>query len=107
MEVCCSPNVFCIPARLGQGLWLVRFVSSNLNLSGIDYYTHRKVVGSLRVYFVFYSSYYGTSRLQCFCNSWRVRNLLVMVLRLSKSLKLAELTPTPDCSGPAPTFVPL
>jgi len=28
--------------------------------------------------------------MQCFCNSWHVRHLLVMVLRLSKSLKLAE-----------------
>jgi len=43
--------------------------------------------------------------MQSFCNSWRVRNLLVMVLRLNKSLKLAELIPTPDCSGPAPTLV--
>jgi len=44
--------------------------------------------------------------MQCFCNSWHVRNLLVMVLRLNKSLKYRELIPTPDCSGPAPTFVP-
>jgi hypothetical protein len=44
--------------------------------------------------------------MQCFCNSWRVRNLLVMVLRLNKSLKYRELISTPDCSGPAPTFVP-
>jgi hypothetical protein len=29
----------------------------------------------------------------------------VMVLRLNKSLKYYELIPTPDCSGPAPTFV--
>jgi len=29
-----------------------------------------------------------------------------MVLRLNKSLKYHELIPTPDCSGPAPTFVP-
>jgi hypothetical protein len=29
-----------------------------------------------------------------------------MVLRLNKSLKYLELLPTPDCSGPAPTFVP-
>jgi len=47
--------------------------------------------------------------MQRFCNTWRVRNLLVMVLRLNKSLKLAEsivsLHP-PGCSGPAPTFVP-
>jgi len=33
-------------------------------------------------------------------------NLLVMVLRLNKSLKYRVLIPTPDCSGPAPTFVP-
>jgi len=29
-----------------------------------------------------------------------------MVLRLNKSLKYRELIPTPDCSGPAPTFIP-
>jgi hypothetical protein len=44
--------------------------------------------------------------MQCFCNSWHERNLLVMVLRLNKSLKYRELKPTPDCSGPAPTLVP-
>jgi len=44
--------------------------------------------------------------MQCFCNSWRVRNLLVMVLRVNKCLKYRELMPTPDCSGPAPAFVP-
>ena len=43
--------------------------------------------------------------MQCFCNSWRVRNLLLMVLRLNKSLKYRELIPTADNSGPAPTFV--
>jgi len=47
--------------------------------------------------------------MQCFCNSWRVRNLLVFVLRLNKSLRLAEsivsLYPR-GCSGPAPTFIP-
>jgi len=44
--------------------------------------------------------------MQCFCNSWCVRNLLVMVLRLNKSLKYHQLIPTPDCSGPAPTLIP-
>jgi hypothetical protein len=44
--------------------------------------------------------------MQYVCNSWRVRNLLVMVLRFNKSLKYRELIPTPDCSGQAPTFVP-
>jgi len=44
--------------------------------------------------------------MQCYCNSWRVRNLLVIVLRLNKSLKYHELIPTPDSWGPAPTFVP-
>ena len=28
--------------------------------------------------------------MQHFCNSWQVRNLVVMVLRLNKSFKLAE-----------------
>jgi hypothetical protein len=36
------------------------------------------------------SSYYGTSHMQHFFNSWRVRNLIVMALKLNKSLKLAE-----------------
>ena len=49
-----------------------------------------EVFGLLRVNFSIYSLYYGTSRMQCFCNSWHVRNLLVMVLKLNKSLKLAE-----------------
>jgi hypothetical protein len=31
----------------------------------------------------------------------------VMVLRLNKSLKYRELIRTPNCSGPAPTFLPL
>jgi len=44
--------------------------------------------------------------MQCFCHSWRVRNLIVMVLRLNESLKYRELIPALDCSGPAPTFVP-
>jgi len=30
-----------------------------------------------------------------------------MVMRLNKSLKYRELIPTPDCAGPAPTFVPV
>jgi len=46
--------------------------------------------------------------MQRLCNSWRVRNLLAMVLRLNESLKLVQsivsLHP-PVCSGPAPTFV--
>jgi len=39
---------------------------------------------------LFYSKYYGTSPMLHFCSSWRVINLLVMVLRLNKSLKLAD-----------------
>jgi len=103
---------------LGLSSCLVRFLCSNLLILGIDYYTRREVFGSLKVYFIywfcigfillvlFYSYYYRTSLMQCFCNSWGVRNLLVMVLRLNTSLKYSELIPTPDCSGPAPTFVP-
>jgi len=45
--------------------------------------------------------------MRCFCNSWRVRNLLVMVLRLNKTLRYRDLIPTADCSGPVPTFVPV
>jgi len=81
---------------LGSGSCLVCVLCSNLSISGIDYYTRHEVFGSLKVYFIygfwigfillglFYSWYYGTSCMQRLCNSWRVRNLLVMVLRLNK-----------------------
>jgi len=39
---------------------------------------------------LFDSYYYGISRMQPFCNSWSIRNLLVMLLRLNKSVKLAK-----------------
>jgi hypothetical protein len=32
---------------------LVRFLCSNLVISGMDYYTRREVVGSLKVYFIY------------------------------------------------------
>ena len=38
---------------LGSGSYLVRFVCSNLYISGIDYYTRREVFGSLKVYFIY------------------------------------------------------
>jgi len=37
---------------LGLGSCHVRFLCSNLFISGIDYYTRREVFGSLRVYFI-------------------------------------------------------
>jgi len=39
---------------------------------------------------LFYYQYYGKSRMERFCNSWHVRDILVMVLRLNESLMLAE-----------------
>ena len=39
--------------QLGTGSCLVGFLCSNLCISGIDYYTHREVFGSLRVYFIY------------------------------------------------------
>jgi len=39
--------------RLGSGSCLVRFLCSNLFISGIDYYTRREVFGSLKVYFIY------------------------------------------------------
>jgi len=39
--------------RLGSGSCLVRFFCSNRFISGIDYYTHREVFGSLKVYFIY------------------------------------------------------
>jgi len=38
---------------LGSGSCLVRFLCSNLFISGIDYYMHHKVFGSLKVYFIY------------------------------------------------------
>jgi len=38
---------------LGSGSCLVRFLCSNLFISGIDYYTHRNIFGSLNVYFIY------------------------------------------------------
>jgi len=37
----------------GSGSCLVRFLCSNLFISGIDYWTHHKVSGSLRVRFMY------------------------------------------------------
>jgi hypothetical protein len=37
---------------LGSSSCLVRFLCSNLDISDIDYYNCREVVGSLRVHFV-------------------------------------------------------
>jgi hypothetical protein len=37
---------------LGSGCCYVRFVCSNLSISGIDYYTRREVFGLLKVYFI-------------------------------------------------------
>jgi hypothetical protein len=38
---------------LGLGSCVVDFLWSNLVILGIDYYTHRKVFGLLRVYFIY------------------------------------------------------
>ena len=38
---------------LGSGSCLVRFLCSNLFISGIDYYTRREVFGLLKVYFIY------------------------------------------------------
>ena len=73
-----------------RGCGLVHFLCSNQFISGIHYYMCHEVLGSHRVYYSFYLYYYGTSHMQRCCNCWCVRNLLVMVLRLNKSLKLAE-----------------
>jgi len=54
----------------------------------------------LRVYFFFIHSIMGHHACSVFATPG------MMVLRLNKSLKYRELIPTPDCSGPAPTFVP-
>jgi hypothetical protein len=59
-----------------------------------------EVCGLLRVNFVFMHSIMGHPACSVFPTPG------VMVLRLNKSLKYHELIPTPDCSGPGPTFDP-
>jgi hypothetical protein len=85
---------------LGFGCGLFRFLGSNLFITGIDYSTHREVFGLLRLNFLFIHSIKGHRTCSVFATPG------MMVLRLNKSLKYRELIPTPDCSGPAPTFVP-
>jgi len=38
---------------LGSDFCLVRFLCSNLSISGIDYYMRREVFGTLKVYFIY------------------------------------------------------
>jgi len=38
---------------LGSGSCLLRFLRSSQYISGIDYYMHRKVIGLLRVHFIY------------------------------------------------------
>jgi hypothetical protein len=40
---------------LESGSCLVRFLCSNRLISGIEYYMHREVFGSLKVYFIYRS----------------------------------------------------
>jgi hypothetical protein len=53
----------------------------------------------LGVYFLFIQSIIGHRACSVFATPG------VKALRLNKSLQYRELIPTPDCSGPAPTFV--
>jgi len=73
-----------------KGCEPLHFLYFNRLISGSDSSMCHKVFESLSIYFLIYSLYYRTLCMQCFCNSWCVRNLLVIVLRLNKSLKLAE-----------------
>jgi hypothetical protein len=56
-EECTSPrvanNAMGVVFLLGSGSRLVRFLCSNLFISGIDYYRRCKVFGSLKVYFIY------------------------------------------------------
>jgi len=47
-----AAGVMVVASGLGSGSCLVRFLCSNLFISGTDYYMCRKVSGSLRVYFI-------------------------------------------------------
>jgi hypothetical protein len=56
-EECTTPRVaeeaMVVAFRLESGTCLVRFPCSTLFISGIEYYTHREVFGSLKVYFIY------------------------------------------------------
>jgi hypothetical protein len=41
-----------VECRLESGSCLVRFLCSNLFISGIEYYTPREIFGSLKVYLI-------------------------------------------------------
>ena len=47
-----SEEAMVVAFRLGSVSCLVRFLCSNLFISGIDYYTRHEVFGSLKVYFI-------------------------------------------------------
>ena len=102
---------------IGSGSCLVRILCSVRFISGIDYYTRREVFESLRVHFI-----------NVFCIGfiifivfWDITHAAFLQLLACKepprdsveaqfisqvSGKYHELTPTPGCSGPAPTFCP-
>jgi len=102
--------------RLGWGSRLVRFLCSNLYISGIDYYTRREVFESLRAY-----NLYGfCCGFIWFIVLWDIAHAAFLQLLACKEppcdgveahyisqvrWKYCDLHP-PGCSGPAPTFVP-
>jgi hypothetical protein len=79
-----------------SGPCLVGFPCSYQFITVIDYYMHHEVFESLKVYWFFgfcfgfislvvlYSYCYETSHMQCFCNSLRIWNLIVMEWELNK-----------------------
>jgi hypothetical protein len=69
----------------GEGCELVRFLCSNVFISGIDYFTRREVFGLLRVYFLCIHSIIGHRTCSAFATPG------VMVVRVNTSLKYREL----------------
>jgi len=97
---------------------VVHFLWSNLFISGIEYYALRKIHQSLSVYAVhgFYNGFIQ------FIVLWDIAHTVFSQLLGCKeppcdgveaqqisqvSWIYHELAPTPDCSGPAPTVIPV
>jgi len=49
----CAEEAMVITFGSGSGSCLVRFLCSNVFVTGIDYYTRHEVFGSLKVYFIY------------------------------------------------------
>jgi hypothetical protein len=77
--------------RLGCGSCLVCFLLFNLFITGIDYYTRRKVFGSLKVYFIYrFCTGFIVISFSLFLVLWDIRHAVCLQLLACKE---------PPCDG--------